>query len=122
MRRLRGEERGFTLVELLIAILILSIASVAGYRSMTQSQSVMVGMPVRVLALHVAQNELQQMRLVRLGGDASEAGSVEMGGMSFDITRRTEATRGGLRKVTVRAVGPDGTGVVAVGYLPVPGA
>ena len=61
MRRERG--RGFTLIEILVALAILAVALAAGMRSVAQSSDVATILKQRTLALWVAQNRLAEAQL-----------------------------------------------------------
>jgi general secretion pathway protein I len=56
-------ERGFTLIEILVALAILAVALAAGMRSVAQSTNVATILKQRTLALWVAQNRLAEAQL-----------------------------------------------------------
>ena len=57
-RTLKAIARGFTLVEVLVALAILAVALAAGFRSVAQSADGATALKARTLALWVAQNQL----------------------------------------------------------------
>lgn len=56
-------DRGFTLIEILVALAILAVALAAGMRSVAQSSDVATILKQRTLALWVAQNRLAEAQL-----------------------------------------------------------
>jgi general secretion pathway protein I len=74
--------RGFTLVEVLVALAIVAVALAAGFRSVSQSADSATALKARTLALWVAENRLAAAQLETPGpavgdtsGDDSEAGA-----------------------------------------------
>src|SRR5262249_60064395 len=58
-----GALRGFTLVEVLVALAILAVALAAGFRSVAQTAESSTALKARTLALWVAQNRLAAAQL-----------------------------------------------------------
>jgi general secretion pathway protein I len=74
--------RGFTLVEILVALAIVAIALTAGMRALTQATDSAAALKARTLALWIAQDRLAAAQIATpwpaLGGyrgDAKQAGS-----------------------------------------------
>ncbi len=74
--------RGFTLIEILVALAIIAVALAAGMRSLAQSADSATALKARTLALWVAQNRLAAAQVATpwpaLGsyrGSATQAGS-----------------------------------------------
>lgn len=74
--------RGFTLVEILVALAIVAIALTAGMRALTQATDSATALKARTLALWIAQDRLAAAQIATpwpaLGsykGDAQQAGS-----------------------------------------------
>ena len=57
--------KGFTLVEVLVALAIVTVALAAGFRSVAQSADSATALKARTLALWVAQNRLSFAQLAR---------------------------------------------------------
>ena len=80
MRMLR--RRGFTLVEILVALAIIAVALAAGMRALAQSADSATALKARTLGLWVAQNRLAAAQIAapwpgvgRYQGDARQAGA-----------------------------------------------
>ena len=74
--------RGFTLVEILVALAIIAVSLAAGMRALTQSADSATALKTRTLALWVAQNRLAAAQVAtpwpgvgRTQGEAREAGA-----------------------------------------------
>lgn len=117
----RRSPRGLTLLELVIAVLVLSLGSLAAIRATDQSRVAIGGMPSRVMAGIVARNRIQELQLYGATKAGTLPAQVEMGGRLFQVHTETEATSGRLVRVAVTARGPDGPGAYLVAYLIVEG-
>jgi len=117
-RRVKGRTTwGLTLLELVVAVMVLSLGSIAALRATDQSRVSIGGMPSRVLAQIVARNRVQELQLYGALGSGSLPGQVEMGGRSFQVEVKKTATAGGLVEATVIVRGPDGPGAYLVAYV-----
>jgi len=74
--------RGFTLVEILVALAILAIALSAGMRALMQATDAAAALKARTLALWVAQNRLAEAQIAapwpalgHYNGEAQQAGA-----------------------------------------------
>ncbi len=74
--------RGFTLVEILVALAIIAIALAAGMRALLQSTDTATALKSRTLALWVAQNALADAQIARpwpalgtVSGEQAQAGA-----------------------------------------------
>ena len=96
--------RGFTLIEVLVALAIVAVALAAGFRSVAQSAETATALKGRTLALWVAQNRLAAAQLEIPGppvseqeGNESQAGALFLwhrvvGGTPNPAFRRVEIT------------------------------
>jgi general secretion pathway protein I len=114
--------RGFTLVEVLVALAILAVALAAGFRSIAQSAEVAAALKSRTLALWVAQNRLALAQLeapTPLPGTRN--GSARQAGITFAWEETISGTPNpAFRKVdiTVSEPGtPDSALAHLTGYL-----
>jgi len=116
-----NEQRGFTLIELAVAILILSIGSIAVMRSLDQAQVSAAGAEDRALAQIIVRNRAEELRL--LGPYAQLPGTEAMARREFTITVTRETTAAGLIEATIaaQATTRSGAGAVLVTYLPMHG-
>ena len=109
MRRMRtGTVRGFTLIEILVALMVLAIALAAAARSLGAATDTTAALRDRTLARWVAEDHLTNLELQRAWPalDVKE-GDAEMGGRSFrwrEETTPTPAAR--MRRVELSVLLP----------------
>ncbi|MCA0873487.1 type II secretion system protein GspI [Seohaeicola saemankumensis] len=111
---------GLTLVELLVAVLVLSIAVVGTFRTLDVSGRQIGGESERLLARLVAANRAEELRLTLVAEPTPMLGQVRQGLYDFDVETGLETTAGGLGEATITVRGPGGSGAVLVTYLPAP--
>ena len=110
--------RGLTLLELVVAVLVLAIGSLAALQAVDQSRRAIGGAMPRMLAQLVAQNRAEELRLAGLPAGLSLPAQVQMGPYSYQITVATKVTASGLIEAEIRAVSSEGPGAVLVAFLP----
>ncbi len=116
---LKGD-RGLTLLELAVAILILSVGTIAAIRATDQARLSIGGADDRLLAGIVARNRLEELRLYGTDGPSLPA-EVDQGNRIFQVETTLKATAGGFFEASVTARPVDGgPGAQRVGYLPGP--
>lgn len=108
-----GKDRGLTLLELVVAIVILSIGSLAAIRATDQSRRVIGQDRARILAHEVALNRIEELRF----GTGASTGTVMMGGLRFEVDTTFLNTDAGLRQASVAVTGPYGQRMLLVAYL-----
>jgi general secretion pathway protein I len=82
-------KRGFTLIEVMVALTVLAVAFAAGYRALGQSTNNAELLKRRTLAQWVAQNQLAQMQVSR---STVVAGTGEARQADVDFVWRTTLT------------------------------
>lgn len=114
-RRIRGHNRGLTLLELVVAIAVLAIGSLAALRVNDQARLAIGGQMPRLLADTAARNRAQELRL--LGPYAVLPGQVRVGPQDIALSTERETTQAGLVKLTVSARAQTGETSGLVLYL-----
>ncbi|MGV6811846.1 MAG: type II secretion system protein [Brevirhabdus sp.] len=114
---MRGD-KGITLVELVIAVLILSIGTIAAMRAVDQAQRVVGGEELRAVALTVAQNRAEDLRLAHLTGTTTLPGSVEMGHVTWTVETHARSGPAGLASFEIIVTAPDAPGAVLETQFP----
>ena len=114
--------RGFTLIEILVALAILAVALTAGMRAITQAADGATLLKQRTLALWVAQNRLAQTQLsVPWPAIGQDEGFAEQAGEQFVWRQRISYTPNpSFRKVEITVVDPANPSyalALLVGYL-----
>jgi general secretion pathway protein I len=104
-------------LELVVAVLVLSLGSLAAVRAADQSRLSIGGMQTRVLAQIVARNRVQEMQLFGATASASLPAQVQMGGRSFVVEVARTPTAGGLTRAEITVRGEDGPGAFLVAYV-----
>jgi general secretion pathway protein I len=119
---MRLRQRGFTLVEVLVALAVLAIALTAVMRTMAQAIDATATLRERHVALWVAQNRLaeHQMRRDWPAADTKD-GDAEIGGVKWFWREQVSTTsEPAIRRIEItirRQAGSEDTQARLVGYL-----
>lgn len=109
-------DAGLTLVELAVAILVLSVGTLAATRAGDGGIRALGGAMPRLMAAIAAENRAEELRA--FGPAAVLPGTVPMGGRAVTLSVTREATAGGVVRATVTARAASGEGAVLVAFLP----
>ena len=115
MRRLRRRDRGLTLVELAVAILVLSIGTIAAMRGLDHAPRAAAGAEARALAQIAVRNRAEELRL--LGPGAVLPDTVTLAGRSLTLEQEQQTTAGGRVRLTLTARVPGTAGAQLVVHL-----
>ena len=101
--------RGFTLVEILVALAIVAVALSAGMRALAQASDAASLLKQRTLALWVAQNRLAMMQLaVPWPGLGMDHGTAHEAGSQFSWRQTISSTPNpAFRKIEIVVVDPS---------------
>ncbi len=102
--------RGVTLLELVIAVFVLSIGTIAALRSADQAGRVLGGEAARVMAMQVALNRAEELRLLGATGARGLTNRVTYGPYTWQIAVTEKTTRAGFTEATITARTPDQPG------------
>lgn len=116
IRRKDKPDQGITLLELVIAVFVLAMGSIAALRATDQARVAIGGAKDRMLAQLAAHNRAEEMRLPGLGSGLSD--TVQLSGQRFAIQTDALPTAGGVVQVTISARSERGNGAQIVVYLP----
>ena len=98
--------RGFTLIEVMVALTVLAVAFAAGYRALGQSSNNVELLKRRALAQWVAQNQLAQMQISRTAAVAG-SGLAQQAGLDFAWTTTLSSTpNAAFRKAEIVVADP----------------
>lgn len=109
--------RGVTLIELAVAVVILSLGSLMAMRSLDQARRTLGGQVDRILAQEVALNRAAELRLQGLEAGRDLPARVRQGRTDWQISLQETTTAGGRVAATIRVSAPGLAGAVVVVHL-----
>ena len=110
--------RGITLIEVMIAILVLSIGTVAAFRVFDASRHQIAATPQRLFAEQVAMNRAAEYRALGMASARALPERVEFAGQDWALDIAEDQTSAGYVELRIRAYAPDGAGALLVTFLP----
>ncbi len=113
----RNQARGISLIELVVAVLVLSIGVVAGFRTLGQAQRGIGEELPRLMARQAALNRAEELRLLGLAEGATLPAEVRVGPFDWQLEVTTEATAGGFAQANVLAKSPDQPGALTTVFI-----
>ncbi len=115
------KNRGLSLIELVIAILVLSIGILSAFSGLDQAALQIGGETARVLATTGARNRAEELSLMGVSGGRGLADRITLGPFTWKVEVDETPTSVGLVQATIRLTSPDHPGAVLVAYVPVGG-
>ena len=113
-----SQTRGMTLLELVVAVLVLAIGSMAALKAMDQSRRALGGAVPRLLAQVAAQNRAEELRLMGLARGRGLPTQVQIGPYQVALALHSEVTASGVIRVEISARIDAAPGAYLVTYLP----
>lgn len=111
---------GFSLVELVVAILVLAIGTVTALRAFEAAGRDSAGLSARLLAFEVAASRADEIRLLGIAEAGVLPEEVAMGRHRFRIALTRKPTLGGLVETEIAVTASDGPGARLVAYFAAP--
>ncbi len=108
---------GISLIEVLVAVLVLSIGVVAGFQTLGQARKGIGEEMPRLLAQTAALNRAEELQVLGAAAAGALPAQVRLGGIAWTLETSVKATEGGFVEVTVRAGAPGQPGAVQVAYV-----
>ncbi|APX14299.1 hypothetical protein BWR18_20850 (plasmid) [Tateyamaria omphalii] len=109
------QDDGLTLLELVVAVLILTLGIVAVLRTTDQSRLAIGGAQDRILAQLTASNRAEEIKL--LGPNALLPDEVIIGGQTFTLNAVTSVTAAGLVQFEITSRSERGPGAQRTIYV-----
>jgi general secretion pathway protein I len=110
------KDAGISLIEMVIAVLILAIGVTAGFRGLSQARLGIGGELPRLVAQEVALNRAEELQL--LGASADLPDETEMGGITWSVAHDATTTAAGFAELRIRVSADGHPGALITAYAP----
>lgn len=110
-------DRGVSLLELVVAIAVLGIGTLAALRALDRTTAQIGAGTPRLLAMIVARNRAEELALVGAAAGRSLPATVRMGHHDWRIAVAETATAAGLVEATVAVTADGQPGATLVAYV-----
>ncbi|WP_049644922.1 PulJ/GspJ family protein [Candidatus Rhodobacter oscarellae] len=114
----RRLDHGISLVEMVVAVLVLSIGIVAGFQGLNQARRGIGEELPRLMAQQAALNRAAQFQMLGVAGAGTGPTQTALGGIDWHITIETAPTEGGFVEARIRAQAEGHPGALVVVYAP----
>jgi len=112
-------DAGISLIEMVVAVLVLSIGVIAGFQSLGQSRIGIGGEVPRLLAQSVALNRAEELLMLGAAAGSGLPRRVQMGGIEWQVNVEQAATESGFTEASIHVAAPGQPGAIYVVYAPV---
>lgn len=116
--QLKPAPRGVSLVELVVAIAVLSIGLLAAFRAFDQAQRGIGEQVARILAQQVALNRAAELTLSGAAQGRGLDRAVRMGPFEWQVEVSEETTAVGLVAATITVTAPGQPGALLTAFVP----
>ncbi len=110
--------RGFTLVEVVVAVAMLAVAVLAVLRTADQMVRTVEGVRSRTFAHWAAMNRAEELRMFGSAALGNGAGPETIGGIEWAVSEESSPAPLGLVRVEIHATAADQPGAMFVTWLP----
>jgi len=118
LERSDRSDGGISLIEMVVAVFILSIGVIAGFKSLNQSRLVIGGEMPRIIAHNVALNRAAEWQIEGAAMARGLPETVVSGGITWRVEVTSEPTQGGFVEARIKVSAKDQPGAIYVVYAP----
>jgi len=111
-----ASDRGISLIEMVVAVLVLSIGIVAGFQGLAQARKGIGEELPRILAQQAALNRAEELQL--FGAAANLPAEVTLGGITWTVTTTQLPTEGGFVEARVKVAASGEPGAIVTVFAP----